>query len=371
MKLEKKNAVKEIFSVLLICLVFIPIFATAKPAPTDDRYIEGYATAVLEREFNLRCSSLEVKDGVITIGIRNIPDKIDEKIITTLSDIPGVIKVKFIYAGVDTADLKASGATECKLPEYQFLPKGRLFGPLLADPRWAHFSASYLNCMDDKEFNNMGAVSFGETFSLLRCNSLTKGQWEMGIEAAVFSLFDLDADSYDLINSDFRVAFPYISYCYGKLSTLWRLFHQSSHLGDEYLLRDNVNSINLSYEGMDMLLSYDFSKAVRVYGGGGYLIHRNPSDLEKWSTQVGIELEFPKHFLNTAARPIAAVDLQHRQESDWNWDLSLKIGIQFETPQSLTKKYQLLLEYYKGYSPHGQFYSRRIEYITIGNHVYF
>ena len=104
---------------------------------------------------------------------------------------------------------------------------------------------------------------------------------------------------------------------------------------------------------------------------GGYLIHRNPSNLKKWSAQVGIELECPKCFLNNAARPIAAVDLQNRQESDWNLDFSLRIGIQFEKPQSLTKKYQLLLEYYKGYSPHGQFYSRRIEYIGIGNHVYF
>jgi hypothetical protein len=34
-------------------------------------------------------------------------------------------------------------------------------------------------------------------------------------------------------------------------------------------------------------------------------------------------------------------------------------------------KVQLMLEYFRGLSPHGQFYDRRIEYLGIGAHFYF
>ncbi|MFP4087106.1 MAG: DUF1207 domain-containing protein [Desulfobacteraceae bacterium] len=58
-----------------------------------------------------------------------------------------------------------------------------------------------------------------------------------------------------------------------------RLYHQSSHLGDEYLLRDNTSRENLSYEGVEVLLSYNLIESLRIYGGGGDLIHRSSSSL--------------------------------------------------------------------------------------------
>lgn len=121
----------------------------------------------------------------------------------------------------------------------RFLPKGHLFKPLLADSRWAHFSATYRN-FRSKNFDgrNIGSVSFGETIPFYRGNfGNTEIQWEAGIQGVVFSDFNLGAESADLINSDFIGAL-YNSLRYKQLSVFTCLYRQSSHLGDKFLLRE-------------------------------------------------------------------------------------------------------------------------------------
>jgi hypothetical protein len=117
---------------------------------------------------------------------------------------------------------------------------------------------------------------------LYRGNGPFAGQWETGLQAGVFSIFDLDSSSFDLVNADYFVA-ALGSYGIGGFSGMARIFHQSSHLGDEFLLRElsSLNRLNVSYEGVDLKLSYDlFDRALRFYGGGGYLFDRDPSSLK-------------------------------------------------------------------------------------------
>ena len=151
-----------------------------------------------------------------------------------------------------------------------------------------------------------------------------------------------------------------------------RIFHQSSHLGDEFLLRGETDKrVNLSYESVHNLFSYPLPVGFRIYAGRGYLLRRSPSDLDPWSTQAGLKFRSPKTWFGGTLRPVAAADVQHRQESDWNTDISVRTGIQFENPDFLSRKFQLLLEYYKGKSPNGQFYENSIEFFGIGVHLFF
>ena len=78
---------------------------------------------------------------------------------------------------------------------------------------------------------------------------------ELGIQAGVFAIFDLNSQSFDLINADYLVGIP-LTIKTGNFANLTRIFHQSSHLGDEFLLRGQTNErINLSYEAVNSLLS--------------------------------------------------------------------------------------------------------------------
>lgn len=339
----------------------------------EDRYIAGYAAAILEREMGLTQYALSVDNGVIKMDGRGVPPEMKQKIIAELNSIPGVTQVVFQDEVPKTGYMVGAGITENSLMKSEpgWFPKDPLFDPLLADPRWPRFSASYQNYRDNDEFDSIGSVSFGGRFGLYQGDGLPLGLWQLDIAAAVFSIFDLDASSYDLINSDFWVSFPSLSYRIGNFSALAQLFHQSSHLGDEYLLRDRTERINLSYEGVDLHLSYEFFNVFRIYAGGEYLFHTDPSDLEEKSYSGGIEFTSPVGFFNNMITPVAAVDFQRREESRWDTDTSIRAGFELKRTSEAKRRYLILGESYKGHSPNGQFYTRKVEYLGVGLHIYF
>jgi hypothetical protein len=255
------------------------------------------------------------------------------------------------------------------IPDTDILPRGLLFQPLMADPRWPRFSASYQHYLDrDLNLEHVGSATFGETFSLVR-HHFQKGGWiDLGIQAGVFSIFDLSTSSSDLINSDFLVSVP-VSYRSGRFSALFRIFHQSSHLGDEFLLRETVERVGHSYESLHLLLSRDFGPGFRIYGGGGY-VFRTSLDFRPWSLQGGLEYRSRSTWWSGRVRPLTALDLQHSEENDWRANLSLKTGLQFENPNLMGRKLLLLLEYYNGHSPDGQFFNQTIHFLGLGVHLH-
>jgi Protein of unknown function (DUF1207) len=376
------------FHLSLAAGFWIAVIATAPAAlagPAEDAYVAGYATAVLERQMDVRGSKITVKDGVVTVEVAGLPRSEHEKLAAALSTIGGVVRVEVVEqreppatAPPATAPLPTTAATpagpavEAEVPQrgLELLPKGLLFAPLIADPRWPHFSAVYQRFHEDARLGNAAIASLGETFSLVRGPLGEKGgAWEVGIQAGVFSLFDLDAPSSDLVNTDYIVGFPF-AYRARNFSALARFYHQSSHLGDEFLIENRVERVNLSYEAIDLRLSYEVTDWLRLYGGGGYIVRGDPSDLEPWSTQAGFELRSPRAFFGGTLRPLGALDTQYREQNNWHTDLSVRAGVQFEQLAILDRRIQLLLEYFNGYSPNGQFYRDKIEYIGLGLHLY-
>jgi hypothetical protein len=376
-------------SVTLIALL-LGLFCLLSPAPdvaaaaSEDAFIAGYATAVLERDFKVRAPSLRVTEGLLTVAEQDLAGADREEVLRTLSGIRGVLRVAVRSADAAAPDSASSislqapaadrgpntvGAVSDLLPA-GWLPEGHLFRPLLADPRWPHFSASYNYHINDPVIRSAGTVSFGETVPLYRTDAPIAGQVEFGLQAGVFAIFDLEAQSKDLDNADYYVA-AMAAYRTGNVSTLGRLFHMSSHLGDEYLLRTKVERVNLSYEGVDLTLSYDLPFGFRLYGGGRVLFDQEPSELKRWGSQAGVEFRSPQTFWGGRIRPIAAIDVQNHQENDWRADLSARAGIQFESVRVLGRNLQLLVQYFNGHSPDGQFYKEKIEYIGLGVHFNF
>jgi hypothetical protein len=352
-----------VFLAVFVCDVSPGFAASAR-----DDYIAGYATAVVEREMRLTGRDLSVKDGVITISAANLSAPERERLVAALSGIPGVLRID-IADPKDLAGTQPPARTTTTIDEKLpagFLPPSQLFKPLIADPRWPHFSLGYRNYLGDKELKNVGSANFGESIALYRSNGPFGGQWETGLQAAVFSIFDLDSSSRDLIDSTFFVGL-FGSYRVGNFSLFSRLLHQSSHLGDQFQLRAGTN--NLSYEGVDLKLSYDFGRTLRLYGGGGVLFDQDPSDLKPWSTQIGAEFRSPWTYFGGLVTPIAGLDLQNREESHWRTDVSLRAGVEFASPRVLDRRLQLLIQYFNGRSPNGQFYGRAVQYLGLGLHL--
>ncbi len=271
----------------------------------------------------------------------------------------------------------AVGIPESEVAGYVPLPRGDVFCPLLADPKGQRSFVSYLRERGDDGDLDIGSVGISDAFGLLRLGGSKPGNgFQISITGSVFAQFDLDISSYDLINADYMIGLP-ITMRSGAFSMRLRLFHQSSHLGDEFLLRENNPTFereNISYEAADMIVSLD-GGPLRLYGGGEYLLRREPSDLERYVAQGGIELRPARRLARfgsvAGVRFVAAGDLKASQEQDWKPAISVRTGFEFDRPRDMDppgRRWGLLFEAYKGPSPYGQFFRRDVQYYGAGIH---
>jgi hypothetical protein len=310
---------------LMLGLVFFGMLSSSRVlASDDDSFIKGYATALLEVDYQSPEELQEVKPVATDDSVKKAASKKEE----------------------------------------------RLFAPLIADPRWPHFSMAYQYYVDNGELGNVYAASFGETLPIYKDNASFGGQWEVGVQAAGFIIHDLDTASWDLINEDYKGGLA-LFYRRNELSGLFSIYHNSSHVGDEYLLHNDVERVNFSYEAVQFKLSYDIREAYRVYGGFDYMFSPSPKDLKRWIIQYGFEFWCPRTYFKGLIRPVAGVDIKHKAEHDWQGEISLLSGIELTSKKTLWNKLHFMLEYYNGNSPNGQFHHNLIEYIAFGTHFYF
>lgn len=332
-------------------------------------YIRGYAQGVLDREFEglkLKALNGPLPDSVVVrsdaclteqqrsdIGKLLVHDTV--KTVEWQMPCPGLPTADIVVAPEEKPSVKVAG----EQVDVKTLPEKALFRTLLADPREPRFSLNYQRHKTNGDSFDAGDVSFGETFGFAE-GDFRGGRYQIGLQGAVFALFNLDSDSLDLINADYLVGFP-ITWRQDTLSARVRLYHQSSHLGDEFLLGNpGIDRINLSYEVIDGLFSREWQR-FRVYGGGGAIIHSEP-DLDPWLAQLGVEYQLPD-VLGDADLTVAA-DFKSTDEQDWNINQSYRAG--FVVASHKDRKVLLLLQHYRGLSPNGQFFSDRLEYSGFG-----
>lgn len=252
------------------------------------------------------------------------------------------------------------------------LPATDLFHSLLADPREPRFYVSILDVESDVHDSTVAAVGFGENFGIARwAGRHAREAWQLNLSAAVFAQFDLDAPSDDLVNADYVVGFP-VSYRNGRWSVRLRGYHQSSHLGDEYLLRLHPDRVNLSFESFEALVSYEWERW-RVYGGGEYLVFREPEDLAPGVAHAGMEYRSAAPVWHIgrlgAAWLVGGLDAKSWEQHDWDLAWSVKSGLEFRPQDDVARSgrfWNLLLEHYDGPSPYGQFYTYDVRYLGLG-----
>jgi Protein of unknown function (DUF1207) len=351
----------------------------------EDAYIAGYTASSLEHDFGLRDAALQVHDGIVTV-VLVAGSQVDRgKLEAAIKRIPGVVQVDIRsetaekLQGLSNGDPQIgdakeqpSGAITTAIEAHtsKWMPHGLLFNPLHADLRWPRFSAAYRSFSTGLNVSEGFAGNFGETFAIYRNKALLGGEWELGVQAGVFSLLDFGQQSIDLVNADYRVGVV-SSYRANAWSGFVRLLHQSSHLGDEFILNNpQVTRINLSFEELDMKIAYDAASWLRVYGGGGVVLRRDPK-IGRGTTQWGVELTSPFTLLEGRVRPVAYGDFQANERANWSVSRSLMAGLQLENARIGDRRLQLLFEYYFGPSPDGQFYTRMVEWYGIGLHFFY
>ena len=278
-------------------------------------------------------------------------------------------------------DRCGTGIARTEQAGYTPLPRGDVFCPLVADPKAPH---SFVSIVDERagsgaspSTGRLASVGIGDKFGLGRWSGSHPGDGvQLSLTGAVFAQFALATSSYDLLNADYVIGIP-LSIRRGRGSMRLRVYHQSSHLGDEYLLRepaDRRDRENLSFESVDLILSLD-AGPLRWYGGGERLMNREPADLAETVVHAGVEFRpmtwiIPLRGLG-GFRFLAAVDAKSSDEHDWKPSVSARAGLEYDRARSDDvpgRRWGLFGEYYEGPSPYGQFFRERVQYAGIGIH---
>jgi len=271
----------------------------------------------------------------------------------------------------------AVGIPASEASGYVPLPRGDVFCPLLADPKGQRSFVSYLHESSDDTDMDLASVGISDAFGLLRVGGSKTGDgFQVSLQGSVFAQFDLDVSSYDLINADYIIGLP-ITMRSRAFSARVRLYHQSSHLGDEFLLRENNPTFqreNISFEAAEMILSLD-GGPFRVYAGGEYLLRRDPKDLERYVAHGGLEWRPARRLVRfgtvAGVRFVAAGDFKASEEQDWKPSVSVRTGFEFDRPRDTDppgRRWGLLFEAYTGPSPYGQFFRSDVHQIGVGIH---
>jgi hypothetical protein len=280
----------------------------------------------------------------------------------------GPRSVGVVAAVLGLGVLSAASARAQGTPRAEPLPEGHLFQGLLADPKQPQFFAAWVRMTSPLVTGQVSSVGLGEDIGLMRGRS---GRWQVSVAAGVFSQFNIETASIDLINTDFVIGFPY-TYRRGALSGRMRFYHQSSHLGDEFLLGTNPTRVNLSFEALELLVSHDFGE-LRSYAGGEYIVRHEPADLKPGLLHAGVEYRHPQSLFRLGsvgdARAVAALDAKSSQERRWQTGWSVRAGLEFTPAKPTTaRRLSVLLHAYDGPAPYGQFYQDNVTWAGIGIH---
>ncbi len=254
-----------------------------------------------------------------------------------------------------------------------------LFLPLIAAPREPMYSVNW-RVGDWVIGKNAIAVALGDDFPIFRWHDVfwCHGDLQIGIQAGVWTTFnfshvpDPENNGCELMNTDYLVGIP-LTFAYDKWSFRARVYHISGHLGDEVLChRDKLrlDRRNPSFEAFDFITSYQFSSALRLYGGPGVAFHSDQSfPLKRLYAIYGMEVRLFGQKLNyhrLFGTPFFAANMENWQQQHWNLNLSLMLGYEFSKLQGVGRKMRLYIQYYQGYSYEGQFFNYRVRYGQLG-----
>src|SRR5437588_3976782 len=243
---------------------------------------------------------------------------------------------------------------------------GVVFQPLLADPKEPQFFAAYLSDRSPRLAPRLGSVGFGQTIGVV--NGRT---WQVAIAAAVFSQFNLARPTADLMNTDYRVGLP-VTYRRGGLTTRVQLYHQSSHLGDEYMVHANAQRVDLTFEAAELLLSQQLA-AWRLYGGGEYVFTHSPAHLKPAALHGGVEYRqrgvLVRYGRLATGRVVAALDAKSLQDRGWDVGWGGVTGLELGDPRARPEggwRWSVLVRAYTGPAPYGEFFRDRVASLGVG-----
>jgi hypothetical protein len=349
-------------------------------AGVTDNYFEGYLQALVDMHYYEYRVIVIVKDHNVWLANLTKNKVLAKSIIAFLKDVPGVKDVK-VLDGVPPKEIarREEYVARPHLNGIWFPQQTELFQPLIASPRQVIYSIGYRG--GDKVVGRTAvAVSMGDDFPLFRwLDVLGGGDMQLGIEAGIWSVFNMKVKGdnrnggTELFNTDYYVGIP-LTYMKNQWSYRLRVYHISSHLGDEFMVNHPDYAtvplrVNPSFESLDFFFSYQASDIFRLYAGGGIILHSDDSfPMDRFYVEYGAEARFwgtRIYYHKLYGNFFAGAHLRNWQVLHWDYDGTYVFGYEWSKLQGVGRKIRIFGEYHHGFSLEGQFFKKRTTYGSI------
>ena len=344
-----------------------------------DSFMQGYIQALIDVHYYEHKVRVSVDNHTVYLAHLPKNDLLSNSIISFVYDIPGVCAVEV----VDDLPCPRCAEKERYLDRSQvkgvWFPQSTvLFAPLVAAPREVRYSAAYR--FGDKVIGrHVAAVAMGDEFPVFRWRNVFKwcGDLQVGITGGIWAVFNFEDVNHndelsELVNTDYYLGIPF-TYAFDRWSFRARIYHISSHLGDEWLVNHPeklVKRVNPSFEAIDLFASYQATKNIRLYIGPGVVIHSDDSfKIDPLYIEYGAEFRFMGCNLNyhrLYGTPFLAAHFENWQERHWGIDATVMLGYEWSKLQGIGRKMRVYLDWHKGFSAEGQFFRRRTQYGEVG-----
>lgn len=267
-----------------------------------------------------------------------------------------------------------NGTTQYCYPVWGvWLPESPLlFLPFVADPRQVCYSVGW-RFNDQVLKKNIIDVSYGDTLGIIEwCNVWPWcGRMRIDIEGALWAVFSPLEESAPLINADYYVGVP-ITYGICNWSFRLRVFHISSHIGDEFLLNHrHFKRKNPSAEYLDFSVSNNITEDIRIYGVLGLILHQDESFRNhRFYAEAGMELRlyevgsccFGSQIYGV---PFFGMHFRYRRDFKHHVDSTYVLGYEWQKRRGLFRCVRAFMEYHDGYSVEGQFAKCPTNYFSL------
>ncbi len=247
-----------------------------------------------------------------------------------------------------------------------------LFRPFIADPRQLAYSVGW-RFNDQALTKDVIDVSYFDSFPFYGwCNAWLCGdKLQIDLDGCLWAVFDPITYSSPLINADYYVGI-HVNYAYQHWSTRLRIFHISSHVGDEFLLNHpHFDRRNPSAEYLDYAVSYQWDEGIRLYGLLGWVLEQDHSFCTgRFYAEGGIEARIVSlGKLDTYNKlytvPFLATHFRYRKDFKLHLDSTYALGIEIGKTNCLCQRLRLYIEYHDGYSVEGQWSCTPTNYLSL------
>lgn len=273
-----------------------------------------------------------------------------------------------------------------------------LYQTMLADPRKIQYSTGIRfkdTTWSAYEFKSNGertgivgadhlnwVFSIGDRIGLYLFDFGLGHAFQIEIEAGVWAVFSMlesgnaTGSITQMLNADYRVGIP-LTYSWNDFSMKLTFFHESSHLGDEFMkygILSNVftaaQRLNPSTEVLELYFSYFLIREIRFYTGIGIHLRVDPSySVKPIYIDYGLEFRpFDKWTIGSQAmlQLFIGAHLRTIQDTAWDPDITAVLGFEIiPTGDDTRRRIRLFGEYHYGYSVEGQFTRNRTDYFNI------